>query len=97
MSRTGVTAGLVCLAVLPAWATTPVSHAGLDGRAISMVSAQDVDEFPAGLGWGFAKSAGLNGSPGPTHLQIRPLLTRQPIKTNNRLRRHGTGGDHVAN
>ncbi len=43
-------------------------YAGQDGRSIASLSAQDVDDLVNGRGWGFAKSAELNGFPGPAHI-----------------------------
>ncbi|SCW87878.1 Heavy-metal resistance [Rhizobium mongolense subsp. loessense] len=38
------------------------------GRQIKSLSEADIDELMRGGGWGFAKSAELNGYPGPSHL-----------------------------
>ena len=49
----------------PAMATP---YAGQDARAIASLSAEDVAALLAGAGAGFAKSAELNGYPGPLHV-----------------------------
>jgi hypothetical protein len=43
-------------------------YAGQDARDIKSLSAEDIAELRRGGGWGFAKSAELNGMPGPAHL-----------------------------
>lgn len=43
-------------------------YAGQDERPIASLSAQDIQALQAGQGWGFAKSAELNGYPGPAHV-----------------------------
>ena len=45
-----------------------VPHGGQDGREIASLSAEDVAALEAGEGWGLARSAELNGHPGPAHL-----------------------------
>lgn len=49
------------------WASTQ-PYAGQEGRDIASLSAQDIDDLANGRGWGFAKSAELNGFPGPAHI-----------------------------
>ena len=49
------------------WANTQ-PYAGQEGRDIASLSPQDVDDLTNGRGWGFAKSAELNGFPGPAHI-----------------------------
>jgi len=60
------------LAAAPAVAADRHDHrsayAGEETRAIKALSPQDVDDLLNGRGWGFAKSAELNGMPGPAHL-----------------------------
>ncbi len=46
--------------------TSPYS--GEERRQVKSLSAQDIDDLVNGRGWGFAKSAELNGLPGPVHL-----------------------------
>lgn len=49
------------------WAAdTPYS--GQDQREIASLSASDIAQLLDGAGWGFAKSAELNGYPGPAHV-----------------------------
>ncbi len=43
-------------------------YAGEESRAIKSLSARDIAELKRGGGWGLAKSAELNGVPGPAHL-----------------------------
>ena len=43
-------------------------YAGGEGRAIASLSAADVAALEAGEGWGLARSAELNGWPGPAHI-----------------------------
>ncbi|MBT8457687.1 MAG: hypothetical protein KJO15_16455 [Alphaproteobacteria bacterium] len=47
---------------------TPSPYAGSEGREIASLSEDDLAELRAGLGWGLALPAELNGVPGPTHL-----------------------------
>ncbi|MGI9411825.1 MAG: Spy/CpxP family protein refolding chaperone [Hyphomicrobiaceae bacterium] len=50
-------------------------YAGQQVRDIKSLSAQDVAALRAGQGWGLAKSAELNGYPGPLHvLQLADSL-----------------------
>lgn len=44
------------------------SYAGQEARAIKSLSQDDFAELRRGGGWGLAKSAELNGVPGPAHL-----------------------------
>lgn len=46
----------------------PTPYAGQQDRLISSLSASDIVALRAGSGWGLAKSAELNGFPGPAHL-----------------------------
>jgi hypothetical protein len=43
-------------------------YAGEQTREIKALSKEDIDELLRGGGWGLAKSAELNGMPGPTHV-----------------------------
>lgn len=43
-------------------------YADEQGRAISSLSAGDVEQLEAGKGWGLAKPAEFNGYPGPAHV-----------------------------
>lgn len=56
-------------------------YAGQENRTIKSLSKSDIDELRRGGGWGLAKSAELNGVPGPAHLlELRneiPLLEQQ--------------------
>jgi len=44
------------------------TYAGEQHRSIKSLSAADIAALKAGAGWGLAKSAELNGVPGPLHL-----------------------------
>ena len=62
---------LICLLGAPALAQTAPEagpYAGQEGRGIAALSPDDLAQIEAGAGWGLAKSAELNGWPGPTHL-----------------------------
>jgi hypothetical protein len=43
-------------------------YAGMEGRDIKSLSAEDIEDLRAGRGWGLALAAELNGVPGPAHL-----------------------------
>lgn len=43
-------------------------YAGIEGREIKSLSAEDVEDLRVGRGWGLALAAELNGVPGPAHL-----------------------------
>ena len=43
-------------------------YAGQENRQIKSLSEDDIAELRRGGGWGMAKAAELNGSPGPAHL-----------------------------
>jgi Spy/CpxP family protein refolding chaperone len=54
-------------------------YAGEESRAISSLSAGDVNDLLDGKGWSFAKPAELNGYPGPLHvLQLQDRLGLTP-------------------
>lgn len=56
-------------------------YAGQENRGLKSLSTSDIEELRRGGGWGLAKSAELNGVPGPAHLlELRneiPLQERQ--------------------
>lgn len=58
--------------LIPAIATTETAHhspyAGQENRRIASLSEADIAELMRGGGWGLARSAELNGLPGPAHL-----------------------------
>ena len=61
----------LCALAAPAFAQTAPEtgpYAGQEERDIAALSAQDVAQIEAGAGWGLAKSAELNGWPGPAHI-----------------------------
>jgi len=43
-------------------------YAGEESRAVKSLSPEDIAELRRGGGWGLAKTAELNGMPGPVHL-----------------------------
>ena len=54
-------------------------YAGLEARAVSALSAQDIADLEAGRGWGLALPAELNGYPGPAHvLEMAETLALSP-------------------
>ena len=54
-------------------------YAGQEARDIKSLSADDIAALRAGQGWGLAKSAELNGYPGPLHvLQLADSLALSP-------------------
>lgn len=59
----------VLLAGLPAAAQTETSpYAGLEGREIKALSAEEIEALLDGAGMGFAMAAELNRYPGPKHV-----------------------------
>ncbi|MFW5832470.1 MAG: hypothetical protein ACOCYE_00045 [Pseudomonadota bacterium] len=54
-------------------------YAGMEGRAIKSLSAEDLEELRRGGGWGLALVAELNGVPGPAHLlELAEAIPLQP-------------------
>ena len=47
------------------------AYAGEESRAVKSLSREDIAELRRGGGWGLAKTAELNGIPGPVHLLER--------------------------
>ena len=70
MSFTRTTLAILLLAapVMADDASHHAPYAGEQAREIASLSADDLAELAAGGGWGLARSAELNGVPGPTHL-----------------------------
>jgi hypothetical protein len=59
----------ICLALTAGSATAQQApYAGLETRAVSTLSAEDIAALEAGQGWGLALPAELNGYPGPAHV-----------------------------
>jgi len=58
---------LLLAATSPAIAQSHQPYAGEHTRAIKALSAEEVEQYLAGAGLGFAKAAELNHYPGPTH------------------------------
>ena len=48
--------------------TLPSPYVGQETRSIKSLSAEDLAELKRGGGWGLARTAELNGIPGPAHL-----------------------------
>ena len=62
--------------------SVPSPYAGEESRAVKSLSAEDIAELRRGGGWGFAKTAELNGMPGPFHLlelEDEIPLTREQV------------------
>ncbi len=54
-------------------------YAGMEGREIKSLSAEDIEDLRAGRGWGLALAAELNGVPGPAHLlELRDEIGLSP-------------------
>lgn len=69
------------LAVMPFQAFAAGEHVhtspylGQEQRDIKSLSTQDIADLTEGRGWGFAKTAELNGVPGPSHvLEMKDAL-----------------------
>ncbi|MCZ7598454.1 MAG: hypothetical protein M5U09_13010 [Gammaproteobacteria bacterium] len=79
-------AGLYLLIVpLVAFGAASITHrhdspyAGQQHREIKSLSGEDIAELRRGGGWGLAKSAELNGMPGPAHLlELRDEIALLP-------------------
>lgn len=72
----------------PAWATTPLPYAGMTGRPIRALSAEQQANLLAGRGTGLAPAAEFNGWPGPAHvieLAGAMQLTPAQLATTQRL------------
>ncbi len=80
-------------------------YAGQQTRDIASLSADDIDALSRGEGWGFAKSAELNGYPGPAH--ILELADELELSTDQRaaiqdifdrmnVRARALGADYIA-
>lgn len=70
-AKAPLTALLIVVVAVSASANNSHHHAGYAGqetRSIKSLSAEDIAELKAGSGWGLAKTAELNGVPGPKHL-----------------------------
>ena len=81
----------LCSAAFTAWAQHQ-PYAGHQDRAIKALSAEEIEQYLSGSGMGFAKSAELNGYPGPMHvieLADKLLLTpTQRIQTQALMDEH---------
>ena len=56
-------------------------YAGQENRTIKSLSPYDISELQRGGGWGLAKSAELNGVPGPSHLlEIKEEISLDPAQ-----------------
>ncbi|OED38556.1 hypothetical protein AB833_19255 [Chromatiales bacterium (ex Bugula neritina AB1)] len=69
------------------------AYAGEQHRSIKSLSSADIADLKAGAGWGLAKSAELNGVPGPLHLlemqdeiELSALQLQQITKVFNEMR-----------
>lgn len=73
---------LVCVVGLSgttAFSQERSKYAGQETREVKGLSTDDIDELRNGRGWGLAKSAELNGYPGPSHvLEMKEKLGLSP-------------------
>lgn len=80
------------LAAKPAVSAAPASYAGQQTREIKALSAQEQQDWLDGKGMGLAKSAELNGYPGPMHTlehaQALKLTDAQRAKTEALMQQH---------
>jgi len=67
--KTALTLTATLLALAPATASAqPATYSGQEAREIKAVSADEIKQYLAGAGMGFALAAELNRYPGPTHV-----------------------------
>lgn len=59
---------LLAASLAAAQAATPSPYAGQESREIKALAPEEISDLLAGRGMGFAKSAELNGYPGPAHV-----------------------------
>lgn len=58
------------------------AYAGQEHRQIKSLSQADIAQLKAGAGWGLAKTAELNGVPGPLHLlEMKEQIDLSPTQT----------------
>jgi Spy/CpxP family protein refolding chaperone len=77
---------LCCAVALPALAArqSPSPYSGQEHRDIKALSPEEIEGMLAGKGMGFAKSAELNGYPGPAH--VIELANRIGLTSEQRVR-----------
>lgn len=63
-----IAAAIAILALASTAAPAQSPYAGMQGRPIKALSAQQIDDLRAGKGMGLALAAELNGYPGPMHV-----------------------------
>ncbi|MBB4304059.1 Spy/CpxP family protein refolding chaperone [Rhodobium orientis] len=71
LTRTAVTVFGLLMSAAAAIANSGLPHAHYadqQDRAVSTLSAEDVEALKAGAGWGLARPAEFNGYPGPRHI-----------------------------
>ena len=77
-------------------AAAPSPYAGEESRSIKALSAEEIQDYEAGKGMGFAKSAELNGYPGPSHVLALSrdlhLSAEQQRRDLENLERRSRGG-----
>lgn len=66
--RTLIRAACVLAVASPAATQDHSPHTNAQGREIKALSAEQVEQYVAGAGMGFALAAELNGYPGPRHV-----------------------------
>lgn len=90
---------LMVLAVVAGPAMADAPYAGQQTRALSSLSASDIEDLRAGRGWGLAKPAELNGFPGPSHAldlaEALALSDRQRSEITRIFRRMNDGAREV--
>jgi Spy/CpxP family protein refolding chaperone len=83
---------LLLAASAAAFAQSPAPYAGQEARAIKALSADEVKDYLAGAGMGYAKAAELNHYPGPMHtLELADQLglsARQRVAMETLMKRH---------
>lgn len=65
---TALLAAVVVLLILAPWKPHRSEYAGEETREIKTLAPEDLQELLNGGGWGLARTAELNGVPGPAHL-----------------------------
>lgn len=66
-----IVAGIFCIGIAvsqPAIAQHATPYAGQQAREVKSLSAEEVDQYLAGAGMGYAKPAELSSYPGPLHV-----------------------------
>ena len=67
-TTTALVTVLTAVASSQAFGQSHSKYVGQEMRTIKSLSSKDIAELQRGGGWGFAKTAELNGIPGPLHV-----------------------------